>query len=240
VRGLLGGLLRRSGRDSSFELDGAITTRDAIAVAARVGEYAARGALRRLSLADASGAVLIGRRVRLLHAGHIHLGANVVLEDDVEIVGLATKGIWLGESVAIGRGTLIKPTSYYGRNLGEGLRMGARSSIGPFGYLGCSGFISIGANVLIGPRVSMHAENHRFDEADIAIREQGVTLKPIAIEDDCWIGSDVVLVGGVTIGRGAVVGAGSVVTKSVAPGEVVGGVPARVIKSRDSLDRCDE
>ena len=66
MRRLLGGVLRRSGRDSSFELDAAITTRDAIAVAARVGEYAARGALRRLSLADAGGAVLIGRRVRLL------------------------------------------------------------------------------------------------------------------------------------------------------------------------------
>jgi acetyltransferase-like isoleucine patch superfamily enzyme len=240
VRELLGNLLRRGGRDSAFELDGAITTRDALAVALRVGEYAARGALRRLSLADAGGVVLIGRRVRLLHAGHIHLGANVVLEDDVEIVGLATQGIWLGDNVAIGRGTLIKPTSYYGRSLGEGLRIGARSSIGPFGYVGCSGFISIGANVLIGPRVSMHAENHRFQEVGVPIREQGVALEPIAIEDDCWIGSDVVLLGGVTIGRGAVVAAGSVVTKSVAPGEVVGGVPARVIKSREPPDSRDD
>jgi acetyltransferase-like isoleucine patch superfamily enzyme len=240
VRRLLTGLLRRSGRDDAFELDGAITTRDALAVAARVGEHAARGALRRLSLADASGALLVGRRVRLLHAGHIHLGANVVLEDDVEIVGLTTQGIWLGDNVAIGRGTLIKPTSYYGRNLGEGLRIGARSSIGPFGYVGCSGFISIGANVLIGPRVSMHAENHRFHEGGVPIREQGVTLEPIVIEDDCWIGSDVVLLGGVTVGRGAVVAAGSVVTKSVAAGEVVGGVPARVIKSREPLERRDD
>jgi acetyltransferase-like isoleucine patch superfamily enzyme len=240
MRELLGNLLRRSGRDSAFELDGAITTRDALAVAARVGEYAARGALRRLLLADTGGAVLVGRRVRLLHAGHIHLGANVVLEDDVEIVGLATKGIRLGENVTIGRGTLIKPTSYYGRSLGEGLRMGVRSSIGPFGYVGCSGFISIGANVLIGPRVSMHAENHRFQETGVPIREQGVALEPIAIEDDCWIGSDVVLLGGVTIGRGAVVAAGSVVTRSVAPGEVVGGVPARAIKSRERLDSRDD
>jgi acetyltransferase-like isoleucine patch superfamily enzyme len=240
VREILGNLLRHSGRDSAFELDDELTTRDAFAVALRVGEYAARGALRRLSLADAGGVVLVGRRVRMLHAGHIHLGANVVLEDDVEIVGLATQGIWLGDNVAIGRGTLIKPTSYYGRNLGEGLRIGPRSSIGPFGYVGCSGFISIGANVLIGPRVSMHAENHRFHEADTPIREQGVTLEPIAIEDDCWIGSDVVLLGGVTIGRGAVVAAGSVVTKSVETGEVVGGVPARVIKSREPLDSRDD
>jgi acetyltransferase-like isoleucine patch superfamily enzyme len=154
------------------------------------------------------------------------------LEDDVEIVGLATQGIWLDDNVAIGRGTLIKPTSYYGRNLGEGLRIGARSSIGPLGYVGCSGFISIGKNVLIGPRVSMHAENHRFLDADIPIKEQGVVLEPIVIEDDCWIGSDVILLGGVTIGHGAVVAAGSVVTKSIAPREVVAGVPARVIGGR--------
>ena len=233
MRRLLNGLLRRAGRDSSFELDAAVTKRDAIAVASRVAEHAARGVLRRFSLGEAQSVLLIGRRVRLLHAGHIHLGANVVLEDGVEIVGLATKGIWLDDNVAIGRGTLIKPTSYYGRNIGEGLRMGTHSSIGPMGYVGCSGFISIGANVLIGPRVSMHAENHQFVDANTPIKEQGVVLEPIVIEDDCWIGSDVVLLGGVTVGRGAVVAAGSVVTKPVAAGDIVGGVPAQVISKRD-------
>ncbi len=232
MRRLLNNVLSRTGRDSSFELDVGVTTQDAMAVAIRLGEYATRGALRRLSLGDAGNTILIGRHVRLLHARHIHLGANVVLEDEVEIVGLATKGIWLDDNVAIGRGTQIKPTSYYGRNLGEGLRMGARSSIGPMGYIGCSGFISIGANVLIGPRVSMHAENHQFFNAEVSIKEQGVVLEPILIEDDCWIGSDVVLLGGVTIGRGAVVGAGSVVTRPVAAGDIVGGVPARMIGDR--------
>ena len=232
MRRILGNVLRRTGRDSSFELDATLTTRDGVAVAARVAEHAARGALRRLSLGSSSGVVLVGRRVRLLHAGHVHLGANVVLEDDVEIVGLATKGIRLDDGVAIGRGTQIKPTSYYGRNLGEGLHVGARSSIGPMGYIGCSGFISIGTNVLIGPRVSMHAENHRHLDADSPIKEQGVALEPIVIEDDCWIGSDVVLLGGVTIGAGAVVGAGSVVTKSVAAGDIVAGAPARAIGRR--------
>jgi acetyltransferase-like isoleucine patch superfamily enzyme len=232
VRQILSNVLRRTGRDSSFELDAALTTRDGVAVAARVAEHAARGMLRRLSLGSASGVVLVGRRVRLLHAGHVHLGANVVLEDDVEIVGLATRGIRLDDNVAIGRGTQIKPTSYFGRNLGEGLHIGARSSVGPMGYIGCSGFISIGTNVLIGPRVSMHAENHRFLDGASPIKEQGVALEPIVIEDGCWIGSDVVLLGGVTIGAGAVVGAGSVVTKPVAAGDIVAGAPARAIGRR--------
>jgi acetyltransferase-like isoleucine patch superfamily enzyme len=232
VRRILGNVLRRAGRDSSFELDASVTTRDVVAVAARVAEHAARGALRRPLLGSCAGVLLVGRRVRLLHAGHIHLGANVVLEDDVEIVGLAKHGIRLEDNVAIGRGTQIKPTSYYGRSLGEGLRMGASSSIGPMGYVGCSGLISIGANVMIGPRVSMHAENHRYRDTERPIKEQGVELESIVIEDDCWIGSDVVLLGGVTIGRGAVVAAGSVVTKPVAAADIVAGVPARAIGRR--------
>lgn len=232
MRELLSTVLRRTGRDSSFQLDDAITARDALAVTMRVAEHATRGALRRLSVRSAGGVVLVGRRVRLLHGAHLHLGSNVVLEDDVEIVALSRHGIWLGDNVAIGRGTLIKPTSYYGRGLGEGLRMGARSSIGPMGYIGCSGLITIGENVLIGPRVSMHAENHRFQDPDVSIKGQGVAWDPIAIEDDCWIGSDVVVLGGVSIGRGAVVAAGSVVTKPVAAGDVVAGVPARAIGHR--------
>jgi acetyltransferase-like isoleucine patch superfamily enzyme len=232
MRRLVSNALRRTGRDSAFELDAAVTTRDALVIVARIAEHAVRGRLRRMSLNRPGNIILIGRRVRLLHAAHIHLGTNVVLEDDVEIVGLAAKGIWLDDGVSIGRGTMIKPTSYYGRNVGEGLRIGARSSIGPMGYVGCSGFISIGANVLIGPRVSMHAENHQFRDTGVPIKEQGVALAPIVIDDDCWIGSDVVVLSGVTIGRGAVVAAGSVVTEAVAEGEIVAGIPARVIGSR--------
>lgn len=232
MKRVLSWILSRTGRDDSFKLDDMVSARDSIVVVVRLAEYALRGALRRMQLGSAGHFLLVGRHVRLLHASHIHLGTNCVLEDAVEIVGLAKAGIRLGDNVAIGRGTLIKPTSYYGRSLGEGLRMGTRSSIGPSGYIGCSGFISIGANVLIGPRVSMHAENHRFIDPDIPIKEQGVVLEPIVIEDDSWIGSDVVLLGGVTVGRGAVVAAGSVVTKSVAAGSVVAGVPARAIGDR--------
>jgi acetyltransferase-like isoleucine patch superfamily enzyme len=234
MKQILNRVLSRTGRDDGFKLDDTVSARDSMAIVLRLAEYGLRGVIRRMQLGSAKRVLLVGRRVRLLHASHIHLGVNCVIEDDVEIVGLARAGIRLGDNVAIGRGTLIKPTSYYGRNLGEGLQVGAHSSIGPYGYVGCSGFISIGANVLIGPRVSMHAENHQFLKADIPIKEQGVVQEPIVIEDDCWIGSDVVLLGGVTVGRGAVVAAGSVVTKPVADGSVVAGVPARVIGDRSA------
>lgn len=177
----------------------------------------------------------MGCGVRLRHSAHLFVGRNCILEEHVEIAGLAGKGIRFDDNVAIGRGTLIKPTSYYGRNVGEGMIIGENSSIGPDGYVGCSGFISIGANVLIGPRVSMHGENHEFADRDNPIKAQGVRRDGISIGDDCWIGSDTVLLGGVHIGRGSVIGAGSVVTKSLPPDTVAIGVPARVIHHRQEF-----
>ncbi|NLG26918.1 MAG: acyltransferase, partial [Chloroflexi bacterium] len=64
------------------------------------------------------------------------------------------------------------------------------------------------------------------------MRDQGVAREPIVIEDDCWIASGAIVLAGVTIGRGSVVAAGSVVTHDVPPYSVVAGMPARVLRSR--------
>src|SRR6185437_9532866 len=106
------------------------------------------------------------------------------------------------------------------------------SNIGAYCYIGCAGLIRIGSNVLMSPRVSLYAENHNFSDPTRPMKEQGVTREPIVIEDDCWIASHSVVLAGVTIGRGSIVAAGSVVTKSMPPYSIIAGVPARVIKSR--------
>jgi acetyltransferase-like isoleucine patch superfamily enzyme len=98
--------------------------------------------------------------------------------------------------------------------------------------VGCSGFIEIGSGVMMGPRVGLFAENHIFDRTDIPMRLQGVDRKFIRIEDDVWLGTNSVILAGVTVGRGAVVSAGSVVTKDVPQYAIVGGVPAKVIRMR--------
>jgi acetyltransferase-like isoleucine patch superfamily enzyme len=84
----------------------------------------------------------------------------------------------------------------------------------------------------MSPRVSIYAENHLFDDPELNIKEQGVKREFVKIEDDCWIAANTVILAGVTIGRGSVIAAGSVVTKDVPPYSIVGGVPAKVIKSR--------
>ena len=85
---------------------------------------------------------------------------------------------------------------------------------------------------MMSPRVSIYAENHIFDDRERPMIDQGVKRSFVKIEDDCWIASNAVILSGVTIGRGSVVAAGSIVTKDVPPYSVVGGNPAKLIKSR--------
>jgi acetyltransferase-like isoleucine patch superfamily enzyme len=92
--------------------------------------------------------------------------------------------------------------------------------------------ITIGDNVLIGPYVVINSGCHHYKDANNIIRNQGHKLLPIIIEDDVWIGSHVTILPGVVIGKGAVIAAGAVVTKSVEPYTVVAGVPAKEIKRR--------
>ncbi len=90
-----------------------------------------------------------------------------------------------------------------------------------------SGQVRIGNGALIGPCARFYTPNHHVD---VDSRKAGWELGlPITIEDDVWLGGSVVLCPGVTVGRGAVVGAGSVVTKDVPPGAIVGGNPALVL-----------
>ena len=91
--------------------------------------------------------------------------------------------------------------------------------------------ITIGDRVQIGPAVQLLAADHPLDVATRASKlENG---RPIAIEDDAWIGGGAIVVPGVTIGRGSVVGAGSVVTRNVPAGVVAAGNPCRVIRDLD-------
>ena len=94
------------------------------------------------------------------------------------------------------------------------------------------GNIHIGRYTLIGPNVVIRSAEHKFSNLDISIRNQGHIISNIFIEEDVWICSNCVITSGVTIGRGSVIAAGSVVTKDVAPFSVVGGVPAAIIKRR--------
>ncbi len=180
-----------------------------------------RGVVRRVFLKETHGMFLVGKEVQISHGKHIRCGKSVKFEDYSEIHGLCSEGLNFGDYVTISRGVMIRPSSYYGGDYGIGLTMGEHSSIGPYGYVGCSGRITIGKNVMFGPKCSLFAENHVFSDTQSSIKSQGVQQKGIIVEDDCWIGSNVTILDGVTIGKGSVIGAGTLVTKDIPAGSVV-------------------
>jgi maltose O-acetyltransferase len=106
-------------------------------------------------------------------------------------------------------------------------RIGVRSRINRSCCLDLRGPLWIGDDVSISPEVMILTGEHRHDQADFAF-----VTRPVVIEDHVWIGSRAVILPGTTLGRGAVVAAGAVVSGSVAPMTVVGGVPARPISTR--------
>lgn len=207
---------------------------DKICILFRTGIKLLRGFWCKLFLKQAMGLFLVGKHVQISHGKHISCGKNVKFEDNTEIHGLCSEGLVFGDNVTLSRGVMIRPSSYYGGDYGVGLVMGSKSSIGPFGYVGCSGKIVIGNNVMFGPRCSLFAENHVFSDSKLTIKSQGVKQKGIIIGDDCWIGSNTTILDGVSLGKGVVIGAGSIVTHDVPDRAIAMGVPAKVIKYRDA------
>lgn len=114
---------------------------------------------------------------------------------------------------------------------GLGTRFGTRVFINQGCALSDRGGLTIGDRVLIGPRVTITTTGHPVDLAD---RYDGITLGPIVIEDDVWVGAAATVCPGVTIGRGSVIGAGAVVATDVAPMTLVTGTS---IVERRRLDR---
>jgi acetyltransferase-like isoleucine patch superfamily enzyme len=191
-----------------------------------------RGLWVRWRLGSSKGLFLVGKRVTIRQAAFIHVGKNFIAQDNCEINGLSQKCLVFGDKVTIGSYAIIRPSNLYGGEAGVGLKVGNNSNIGPYSYIGCSGYIEIGDNVMMSPRVSIYSENHNFSDPEIPMNEQGVTRSFVKIEDDCWIAANSVILAGVTIGKGSVVAAGSIVTKDVPPFSIVAGNPAKVIKNR--------
>lgn len=111
--------------------------------------------------------------------------------------------------------------------------IGDNIHIGPNAWISCYTDVIISSGVIIGPNLRIYTGNHNY-ESNVAIPYDNITVaKKVIIQENVWIGGDVIIMPGVKLGEGCVVAGGSVVTKSFDSLSVIGGNPAKVIKRRD-------
>lgn len=147
-------------------------------------------------------------------------------------LGLILKTKWLSFFMAeMGNNVSIHPTVLISHP--ENVEIGSHVYINRnTDIISESGKVKIGNFVMIGPRVRILAGSHGYEDWRIPMYFQKLRGGKVIIEDDVWIGGSVTILPDVKIGRGAIVGAGAMVTHDVRPYTLVGGVPARFIKYR--------
>jgi len=141
----------------------------------------------------------------------------------------------------VGKNVIFHPTnstfSYGTISIGNDVGIGERAC-----FVAAISHIRIGNHIAFAPNVTIRGGNHRYDIVGKWITDYKKEDKrpeddqDVFIEDDCWIGTNVVILKGVTIGRGSIVAAGAVVNKSCPPYSIVGGIPAKVLKFRFTKD----
>jgi galactoside O-acetyltransferase len=138
-----------------------------------------------------------------------------------------------GENIEIGNSVNISRFSGLHSQNGS-IKMGSNISLNTNVVIGASdgGEVIIGDHAMIGPNVVLRASDHNFADRLLPIMKQGHSGGRIVIGEDVWIGANATITRNVSIGSHSVIGAGSVVTKDVAPYSIVGGVPSKLIKYR--------
>ncbi len=172
----------------------------------------------------------LGRKLAM-RGGGVHIHPSCLIHPEARICPRVGE-IRIGENGSVAAGAAVQGNVTIGRNCSiqaYTLLVGYGTSPND------EGTIVIGDDVRIAGHGMIIAANHVFDDPDRPIRTQGLTPKSIRIEDDVWIGGNVNIIAGVTIGRGAVIGAGSVVTRDIPPYAIAVGTPAKVVKSRKQL-----
>jgi len=172
--------------------------------------------------------VTFGKHLSIRHPSKILIDKGTII-DDYSVLDAKSQrnpGIIIGEKCLIGRNASIS-TGYNGY-----VRIGKNTIIGASSLLQGPGGIDIGENVLIGDRTVLNAGKHIFEDPELPILEQGITMEGISIGDDVWIGTGVIVTDGVTISRGSIIEPGSLVNTNIPPYSVATGSPAKIIRYR--------
>ncbi|WPU95816.1 acyltransferase [Mucilaginibacter sabulilitoris] len=226
-------LIRRLKNDPNYRWDTKYSARDLFIISFDRALQILRGFWLKLFLKRSRGFVFIGKNVKVRHGYLLSAGKNLILEDNVSINALSAEGITLGDHVSIARDSILFATGVIAHK-GKGIYIGDRTGISARAYFAGQGGIQIGKDVIMGPNVQIFSENHNFSDLHQTIKEQGITKVPVIIGNDCWIGAGVTILAGVHIGDGCVIAASSVVSRSIPPNSIVAGIPAKVVRSRET------
>jgi acetyltransferase-like isoleucine patch superfamily enzyme len=171
--------------------------------------------------------VVFGQNVVLRHPHKIHIGSNVVIDDNclLDAKGESNKGIRIGDGVFVGRNSILSCKDgdielKDGANIGFNCEVFSASRV------------TIGAGVLMAAYAYVIGGDHDFSDPARSVLDQSRTSSGVIIGDGAWLGAGAKVLDGVTIGNHAVIGAGAVVREAVPDRAVAVGVPARVVSSR--------
>lgn len=190
-----------------------------------------RGIVRSFGMKKHGRVLFIGKYVTLRCKSKMQIGTGVSIQSNVYLDALSDYGIKLGNGCSIGCGSIIRCSGNF-KELGIGFTMGNNSSLADNCFVGGTGGVWIGNDVIGGQNIRFHASNHIFTDTTELIRKQGIIAKGIRIGNNCWIGAGAVFCDGITIGDGCVIGANTVITRDFPANSIIAGVPAKLIGKR--------
>ena len=171
--------------------------------------------------------VVFGQNVVLRHPHKIHIGSNVVIDDNclLDAKGESNRGIRIGDGVFVGRNTILSCKNG-DIELGDGANLGFNCEIFS------ASRVALGRNVLVAAYSYVIGGDHDFSDPSKPVLEQRRTSAGVTIGEGVWMGAGAKILDGVTLGDGAVIGAGAVVRDDVPAAAIAVGIPARVVSSR--------
>lgn len=189
-----------------------------------------RGKTFPLILGSVGKGCVFGRNIVFRHPSKIKLGNNVILDDNllIDAKGEDNEGITLKDEVFIGRNSILSCK-------GGDIELDERANLGANCYIFSSNIVKLGKDVIVAAYTYfVGGGNYKLDQLNIPINQQYdfEGKGGVEIGDNVWVGAHVVVLDGVKVGKGSVIAAGAIVSKSVEEMSIVGGVPAKVIKNR--------
>ena len=171
--------------------------------------------------------VIFGQNVVLRHPHKIHIGDNVVIDDNclLDAKGESNRGIRIGSRVFVGRNTILSCKN------GD-IEIADGANIGFNCELFSASRVTVGKDVLMAAYSYIIGGDHDFSDPSAAVLAQSRRSAGVSIGEGAWLGAGAKILDGVAIGEHAVIGAGAVVRDNVEPHAVAVGIPARVVSSR--------